>query len=158
MNPQYRKWALTGIRIILGILLLASGIGKLIDNSNAIYLVELMATKFYWMIEYAQPIVITLSIVEVVIAAFLLANRYIRVALSASLLLFLFFIGVLGFFFLQGINVSSCGCFGAFGLGSGIRGTLSRNIILVTIAIVGLAVSFMRKDSPESDQPVNAAG
>lgn len=134
LPTSYRSWILTGIRLLLGVLFLISGTGKLIESGDARYMVELMATEFYWLIEYTGPIVIALSVLELLLGLLLLLKKWLATALTASILLFLFFIGVLGYFYLQGMNVDSCGCFGAFGLGSGITFTLVRNGVLALLA------------------------
>lgn len=133
-----KHWSLVAIRAFLGVLFLISGIGKLINSSDARYLVELMATEYYWLIEYTWPIVLALSVLELLLGLLLLFNRLLRTALAGSILLFLFFIGVLGYFYLQGMNVENCGCFGAFGFASGIEFTLIRNAVLLLLAAVGL--------------------
>lgn len=137
MSRNYRHTGLIAIRYILGILFLLSGIGKLIDSSDARYLVELAATEYYVLIEYADLIIISVSVAELVIAAFLLWGRYLKIALSASLLLIFFFSVVLGYFYLQGQTVASCGCFGAFGGGGGLGFTLIRNLGLLALVIGG---------------------
>lgn len=135
MNPKYTKTSLTVIRIILGMVFLLSGIGKLINASDAQYLVELLATEFYWLIEYAGPIVITTSIIELVLATFLLWGRYLKWALAGTLAMLLGFSSVLGYFYSQGMSVDSCGCFGAFGFASGIEFTLLRNLVLGLLVV-----------------------
>lgn len=150
MSRNYRRIGLISIRYILGILFLLSGIGKLIDSSDARYLVELMATEYYFLIEYTGFIVIGVSVVELVIAIFLLWGRYLRMALTASLVLISFFSLVLGYFYIQGQTVASCGCFGAFGGGGGLGFTLIRNLVLLTLVVGG----FVLVSSPEpSERP-----
>lgn len=135
MKPQYRRYILIAIRIILGLVFLMSGIGKLINASDAQYLVELLATTYYWLIEYSSLIVTATSIIELVLAIFLLWGRYLKWALGGTLLLLLGFSSVLSYFYMQGMNVESCGCFGAFGFASGIEFTLIRNLVLIALVI-----------------------
>jgi hypothetical protein len=137
MSRNYRHIGLTAIRYILGILFLLSGIGKLIDSSDARYLVELAATEYYALIEYTGLIIITVSVAELAIAVFLLWGRYLKTALAASMLLLGFFTTVLGYFYLQGQTVASCGCFGAFGGGGGLGFTLIRNLVLLALVVGG---------------------
>ena len=134
-NPKYLRNSLLAIRIILGIVFLLSGIGKLINASDARYLVELLATQYYWLIEYSNFIVMTTSIAEVVLAVLLLWGKYLRSALTGVLILLAGFSAVLSYFYLQGMSVESCGCFGAFGFASGIEFTLIRNIVLMLLAV-----------------------
>lgn len=140
MKPKYKRRILTTIRFILGIIFLVSGIGKLISASEAQYLVELLATKFYWLIEYSSFIVMATSIIELVIAVFLLWGKYLKWALSAMLLMLIGFSSVLFYFYLQGMNVEGCGCFGAFGFSSGLEFTLIRNLVLMALVIVAYLV------------------
>lgn len=131
MNPTYKGRILVVTRIILGVVFLASGIGKLINSTDARFLVELMATEIYWLIEYADMIVWAISAVELVVAVLLLWGRYLTVSLTTALLMLIGFTGVLGFFYLQGMNVENCGCFGAFGFATGLELTFLRNFVLM---------------------------
>lgn len=135
MKPKYKSIALKTIRILLGIIFLASGIGKLISGSDAQYLVELMATEFYWLIEYSNLIVISTSILELILAVFLLWGRYLKWALGGTLLMLIGFSSVLSYFYFQGMNVENCGCFGALGFASGLEFTLVRNGVLIVLIV-----------------------
>ncbi|GAA5523322.1 DoxX family membrane protein [Aliifodinibius salicampi] len=135
MKPKYKNIALKTIRILLGIIFMASGIGKLISGSDAQYLVELMATEFYWLIEYSSLIVISTSILELILAVFLLWGRYLKWALSGTLLMLIGFSSVLSYFYFQGMSVENCGCFGALGFASGLEFTLLRNMVLIFLIV-----------------------
>jgi uncharacterized membrane protein YphA (DoxX/SURF4 family) len=150
MNPKYTKTALTTIRIILGAVFLLSGIGKLINPSDVQYLVELLASEFYWLIEYAGPIVKTTSVVELTLGGFLLWGRYIKWALGGTLAMLAGFSSVLGYFYFQGMSVESCGCFGAFGFASGIEFTLLRNLVLGLMVVGGFVLIAKGKTASES--------
>lgn len=141
MSRNYKKLSLTVIRYLLGIIFLLSGVGKLIDSSNARYLVELLATKFYWLIEYAEPIVIGTSLLELLLAILLLWGKQLKSALWGSLALVTAFTITLGYFYLQGMSVENCGCFGALGIGGGLEATLLRNAVLLVLIIGGLVLS-----------------
>lgn len=138
MSRNYKMLSLSIIRYLLGGLFLLSGIGKLIDSSNARYLVELLATKFYWLIEYAEPIVLGTSLLELVFAIMLLWGRQLKTALWGSLALVTAFTVTLGYFYLQGMSVENCGCFGALGIGGGLEATLIRNGVLLLLIGGGL--------------------
>jgi len=148
MNRKYKRIGLITIRIILGGVFLLSGLGKLIDSSDARYLVELLATKYYVLIEYATPIITTVSIIELLLAVFLLWGKRIKITLAASFLLILGFTIIFGYFFLEGQQIASCGCFGAFGLSTSLDITLLRNIILMILIVTGFVFSFTPSESP----------
>lgn len=138
MTSKMQKKILLTIRILLGLLFLASGIGKLIDSSDARYLVELLATEFYWLIEFAGPIVTGTSLLELVLAVLLLWGKKLKPALWVSLALVSVFTVTLGYFYLQGMSIASCGCFGALGIGGGLEATLLRNGVLLILVTGGL--------------------
>lgn len=146
MQSTYRRYSLLAIRIILGTVFLFSGIGKLIDSGYVNYdLVRLLSSTYFWIIEYAAHIIISLSIAELLIVGFLCWEKYLKWTLAAALLLLAGFTSVLGYFYLQGMNVASCGCFGAFGFGSGLEFTLIRNIVLMLLCIGGFVLVQTKK-------------
>lgn len=154
MSRNYKKLSLTVIRYLLGIIFLLSGVGKLIDSSNAHYLVELLATKFYWLIEYAEPIVMGTSLLELLLAVLLLWGKQLKSALWGSLALVTAFTVTLGYFYLQGMSVENCGCFGALGIGGGLEATLLRNAVLLVLIIGGLVLSRGNiEEKPTDSQP-----
>ena len=150
MSTKTRRITLLSIRFILALLFLASGIGKLIDGSNARYLVELMATEFYWLIEYTNPIVIIFSLLELVVAGALVWGRKLKWSFIAALVMLIFFSSVLSYFYFQGMSVESCGCFGAIGIGGGLGATLARNAVLLILAITGLILLKINQTNSEN--------
>lgn len=146
-----QKNILLTIRILLGLIFLASGVGKLLDSSDARYLVELLASEFYWLIEYADPIVIGTSLIELFLAFLLLWGKKIKFSLWSSLAMVSVFTIVLGYFYLQGMNIESCGCFGALGIGGGLTTTLIRNGILLILITGGLILTHLLVQSGKSD-------
>lgn len=138
MSPKMQKNVLLTIRLLLGIIFLASGVGKLIDSSDARYLIELLASEFYWLIEYTDPIVMGTSVLELILAGLLISGKKLTLSLWASLALVSVFTVVLGHFYLQGMNIASCGCFGALGIGGGLTATLIRNGVLLVLITASL--------------------
>lgn len=155
---NYKSISLIGIRIFLGVLFVFSGIGKLINGADARYLVELLATRYFWLIEYAGPIVIATSIIELMLAVFLLWGKYLKSALAGTFLMLAGFSSVLGYFYSQGMSVKSCGCFGAFGFSSGLEFTLVRNLVLGLLIIGAFVLMATTKSDkqPESKATSNA--
>jgi uncharacterized membrane protein YphA (DoxX/SURF4 family) len=135
MASKTRRISLLSIRILLGVVFLLSGIGKLINDSDARYLVELLATKFYWMIEYTGPIVLAITIIELLLAFFLLWGKKLRWVLGGALLLIIAFSGILSYFYWQGFGIKSCGCFGALDIGGGLTFSLLKNVVLLALII-----------------------
>lgn len=156
MTTKTRKNSLLTIRIILGFIFLASGIGKLIDSGYVNYdLIRLLSTTFYWIIEYAAAIIISISLIELLVAMMFLWGKKIKWAFSVSLLMLMGFSSVLGYFYLQGMNVASCGCFGAFGFSSGLEFTLIRNGVMMLLTIAGL-VLLNKKEYPAKESTTSS--
>lgn len=151
MNKSYLSKAITVIRLLLGFLFLISGVGKLISGSDARYLVELLATEFYWLIEYATAIVIATSFIELVLAIFLIWNKFLKWALSGTLAMLIGFSSVLSYFYFQGMSVENCGCFGAFGFASGLEFTLIRNAVLILLTIIAFILIAKTKSTQTED-------
>lgn len=150
MSKNYKRIGLKSIQYLLGIIFLLSGVGKLIDGSNARYLVELMATEFYWLIEFTNSIVLIFSILELLIAGALLWGKKLTWSFASASVMLIFFSSVLSYFYLQGMSVESCGCFGAIGIGGGLGATLIRNGVLLVMSIAGLVLLYMNQKSPEN--------
>ena len=151
MNQSYLSKAITVIRLLLGILFLVSGIGKLISGSDARYLVELLATEYFWLIEYATAIVIATSVIELVLAVFLIWNKFLKWALAGTLAMLIGFSSVLSYFYFQGMSVENCGCFGAFGFASGLEFTLIRNAVLILLTIIAFVLVAKTNATKNSD-------
>ncbi len=154
MISNKRRIGVIVIRILLGAIFLLSGIGKLLDSGYVNYdLVRLLSTTYFWVIEYAALIIISISIVELAVAILLLWGKKIRWALSIGLMMLVGFSSVLGYFYLQGMNVSSCGCFGAFGFSSGLGFTLIRNGVMMVL-IIGAFILLSNKKHPKSEATI----
>ena len=141
MRPKTQRLILNIIRFILAGVFLLSGIGKLISDGDARYLVELLATHFYWLVEYTGPIVTAISALELLLAVMLLWGKKLRWTFTASILLILVFSSILGFFYVQGMNIKSCGCFGALGIGGGLFTSLLKNVVLLILLVTGFTLA-----------------
>lgn len=139
-------------RIFLGITFLLSGIGKIIDNQNAIYLVELMATEFYWLVEWRYEILYVTIFIELILAFLFLLGRQLSKTYIFTFFFLSFFTGIVTYFYVAGFDVASCGCFGAFGFSGGLQVTLIRNLILLILTVTGFVINLKK----ERDSMVNA--
>lgn len=144
---SWKKYLTEATRIILGIVFLLSGIGKVIDNKNAIYLVELMATELFWLVEWRYEVVYLTIFIELVLAVLFLGGWKLKPTYIFTFFFLSFFTGVVTFFYLEGFDVASCGCFGAFGFSGGLEATLIRNIILLILIVTGFTIELKRTNS-----------
>lgn len=138
MNPKNRARILLFSLFFTGLVFLASAIGKLIDRSDAIYLVEMLSTQVYWLIEYRNLIALSLTVLELILAVLLLAGIWKRMSLLVSFFFILGFSSVLLYLTFQGFVIESCGCFGALDLFTGLPATLGKNVVLLIIISLGV--------------------
>jgi len=111
----------------------------------------LLATEYFWLIEYATAIVIATSVIELVLAAFLIWNKFLKWALAGTLAMLIGFSSVLSYFYFQGMSVENCGCFGAFGFASGLEFTLIRNAVLILLTIIAFVLIAKTNATKNSD-------
>lgn len=154
MNQKTHSRILISIRFFLGVLFLVSGIAKILNNEDAKYLVELMASEFYWMIEYRSELVIAMTIIELILAVFLLIGKQLRLALGAAFLFVAGLSSVLIYLYFQGYNVESCGCFGNLIPIDGLGVTIVKNIILLALITVGFVFTFPKKETPIIEEKI----
>jgi hypothetical protein len=129
------------IRAVLGLVLLASGVGKLLDPSDAGSLVSIVMGSDSFFASISTLIVIAVSVVELVLVAWLAWGKHLGAALLACLGLVGVFTFVVGSIVMSGQGVATCGCFGAFGLGLSAEWTLMRNLGLLVIILTGLLLN-----------------
>jgi Methylamine utilisation protein MauE len=97
--------------VLLGVILLATGIGKLLDVAGFIDVLRTYSLIPEWGLSATA---VSLIVVELRIAERLLIGRGARQAALESVLLHLVFILVLVRTLWLGIPVPNCGCFGVF--------------------------------------------
>ncbi len=119
------------IKILLGLILIFSGITKIIDPSEAVDLMLEFKIIPEVMIIY---IISILNVSEILIGVFLISGLYHRLAIISALVLFsgFFLISIYGT--IIGIN-SNCGCFGSIVKSRIGWGMVVRNGVLVAGAV-----------------------
>ena len=139
--PSMAAVGRAGVRAVLGLILLLSGTGKLLDPSAAESLVEVVMGADAWLTAWSFPLVIAVSLAELVLVAWLAWGRWLTAALAACFLMFTVFTIALGTVVLGGQTVATCGCFGAFGLGLSAEWTIMRNLVLLVVTLVGILLT-----------------
>ena len=138
MKPEFYPRALLISRISVGLTFLISGIGKIIDSSGALQLIELISYEIYWLIEYRYEIIALITITELLLAFSLLLGKSLYPAFVISLLFIAGLSSTIVFLWIRGYVIESCGCFGIFDFLNGPVATLAKNIVLLAVLIVGL--------------------
>jgi len=132
---NFLQWLL---RTLLAFVLLLSGAGKLIDGSAAQHVFELLVGEGSSPAVLGRPVVLVLSLVELALAALLIVSRNPRPVLAAVGTLVLLFSLALLSLPVRGIEVPTCGCFGALVPDGSLGVALLRNLGLVILIAAAL--------------------
>lgn len=139
-RTAFRKYGLLGVRGILILVFVVSGIGKLIDGQTAAHLVERMFEGAPAITAWAEPLVMLVSSVELVLAGALMWGRRLAWALWSSFVLIASFTVAL-VTLLRGPDIASCGCFGVVDLRLSLEATILRNLVLLTLSLSGVLLA-----------------
>ena len=98
------------IRIILGSVFLFSGLGKLLaPYQNFLYVIQAYQILPSWAESLAAQV---FPWIELIVGVFVFLGLWTAWALRGALILFGFFVVLLGQALLRGLPLESCGCFG----------------------------------------------
>ena len=124
------------LQLILAVLLVISGIGKLLDRHEANQFIVTLTNSNLVMEQRADGLVIGLSIFEIALAGSLLYRSSVRIGLFILSGVLVLFSGILVMVLVRDGSFHSCGCFGAFSGEMSLEIALLRNLILL-IATLG---------------------
>ena len=100
------------LRLLLGGVLLASGIGKLLDEAG---FVEVLRTYQLGLPDVVLwPLALAVTAVETVAGSLILVGRRLRLAAWVALVINLVYFVVLTVSLLRGLELDNCGCFGVY--------------------------------------------
>lgn len=150
MDVTYRLAFAWILRLAFMILLVNSGVGKLLDGREASQFLVALTDSHSVAEKWADDFIIGLSIFEIVLAGSLLQRRSVRIGLSVLSGILVVFSLALAIMLARDVPLDSCGCFGAFGEEMTVEIALLRNLILL-VAVMGcyqLLASTPRPSSP----------
>jgi len=127
------------LRLAFVALLTISGIGKLLDGREASqFLVAL--TNFHPLVKkWAAHFILGLSVIEIVLACSLLAQRSVRIGLTILSGILVLFSAALIVMLMRDIPIGACGCFGSLGGEISVEIALIKNLILL-VAVIGCSL------------------
>lgn len=124
------------LRLILAVLLVISGIGKLLDQHRTSQFIVTLTHANPVVEQRADGLVIGLSLFEIALAVTLLHRRSVRIGLLILSGILVLFSGVLIAVLARDGSIDPCGCFGAFGGEMSLELALLRNLILLITTLV----------------------
>jgi hypothetical protein len=125
------KWLTIALQSFIALILLATGIGKLLDVPGFQSVLRSYQALPEWTI---VPVSIGFVLVELRLAEYLIFGRNLRRAAMLSLLLHAAFTFWAVMTLLRGIEVPNCGCFGVFLARPLTWGTVGEDLFMVSIS------------------------
>jgi len=133
---QLAPGARVALRVLFAVLLLVTGVAKLLDMAGFYEVVRSYQSLPNVVVPPASWV---LAVGEIVMAAWLLARYRPRWAAVTVVLLHLMYLGWLVIALLRGLEISNCGCFGVFW-----ARPLTWYSPLEDLVLVGLAILYWR--------------
>ncbi|MCI0618802.1 hypothetical protein L0244_37990 [bacterium] len=144
------------LRLILAVLLVISGIGKLLDRHVASQFIVTLTNSNPLVEQRADGLVIGLSIFEIALAGSLLHRSSVRIGLFILSGILVLFSGILVMVLVRGGSLGSCGCFGIFGEELSLEIALLRNLILL-IATLGCYLLLVSSHADVNTHPIDTS-
>jgi hypothetical protein len=133
MYNGLKQLALHLPRVLVGLVLIASAVGKILDIPGFIEILShyqiFSGTAIYTLVAY------TLPIIELAIGFSLLLRWHERLGALGAILLQLGFLTILTLTLLRGIPISNCGCFGVFLARPLTWGTIIEDLVLLALSL-----------------------
>jgi hypothetical protein len=147
-------WHVVVSRFLLGAVLLATGLGKLLDLRGFAGVIE----TYHVLPEVlAWPAGIVLTLSELALAAWLLRGRRLAPAGLVAAAMHLAYFGWSAVALLRGLDIANCGCFGIFLARPLTPWTLVEDGVLFLVAVI-LFVGAWRAEHPRSPVPSSIRG
>lgn len=147
MKNNFKRHLTDIPRVLLGVTFSISAIGKFIDKKDSVQFVEQISSQWVFLKNLDSELVFFITVVEITLGLLLLSKKQLFSAYLFSFLFLAFFTLVTGYLFLMDVSISSCGCFGAFGLSGGVQTTLIRNIILMCLTTIGYVIHLRNEQN-----------
>jgi uncharacterized membrane protein YphA (DoxX/SURF4 family) len=128
------RCVLLAIRYFLGLLFVATGIGKLLDNRGFAQVLDSYQLGIHDVA--LLPIGLTISLLELVIGINILRGRAVQLNVLATLGFHLSYSGLAILTLYRGIAIYNCGCFGVFLARPLTWVTVVEDFVLATISLV----------------------
>lgn len=119
-------------RGFVGLVLLATGLGKLLDMAGFVTVIEA-----YQLVPHRVAAVLAYSLpwIELGTGALLLTGRFLFSAASLAAALHLLMIGVVLITLKRGVQVENCGCFGVFFARPLTKTTLAEDLVMFAMSV-----------------------
>jgi len=135
------------LRLAFVALLTISGIGKFFDGREASQFLIALANSHPLVKKWSVHFIIGLSVIEIVLACSLLAQRSVRIGLTILSGILVLFSAALTVILVRDVPIDNCGCFGSLGGEISVEIALIKNLILL-VAVIGCYLLLVSKPRP----------
>ena len=143
INPRVRYWVCAGAGVVLGLILIVAGVGKLVLHTEAFRVFYTPHETFVPQV-LADAAELWLPPVEVVVGLLLVLGVASRLSAIVASGLVVAFIANNGWLLSQGLGQESCGCFGILDtLSSAGLSTTGALLMDIGMLALGLVVVFL---------------
>ena len=133
MQNKFSFWFI--VRFLIGCVFLVSGFEKIITPyQNFLYVIEgyeILPTSFATLVAKVFPWI------EIFVGIFLVLGLWLKESLTAAIILFLVFIGVVAQALVRQLPIGECGCFGEL-ISFPLKGVLLMDICLLGLVVFSL--------------------
>ena len=145
-SVRFKRWLGLGAAIVLGLVFLLSGVGKLFNEYDVFFIFFTPFADF--MLPYATAIYLWLPVVEIAVGLLLITGVLARPAAVLALGLIVVFVANNSWLIAHGFGAEPCGCFGILEEIAQLRMlTIGALILDAVMLLLALATLFLARVS-----------
>lgn len=137
-------------RLFVGLILISTGIGKLLDMSGFVLVLDAYQMMPHWM---SSVIAYTLPFIELFIGLALICSPFPKFAAWGAVLLHGVMLAVVTMTYHRGIPIENCGCFGVFLARPLTLQTLFEDLLMLIMSMLALFLIDRTSPSASRSQP-----
>ena len=129
------RWLKSLPRVFVGLILLATGTGKLLDMAGFVSVLDAYQLMPHWLsilLAYSLPFIELFTGLSLLISKKPIIGAWVAVVLHTLMLI------VVTFTFYRGISIENCGCFGVFLARPLTLQTLFEDLLMLVMSILAL--------------------
>jgi uncharacterized membrane protein YphA (DoxX/SURF4 family) len=145
-SVRFRRWLGLGAAIVLGLVFLLSGVGKLLNEYDVFFIFFTPFADF--MLPYARLVYLWLPVVEIAIGLLLITGILARPAAVLAVVLIAIFLANNSWLIAHGFGAEPCGCFGILEEIAQLRMlTIGALVLDAVMLLLALATLFLARVS-----------
>ena len=145
-SVRFKRWVGLGAGIVLGLVFLLSGVGKLLNEYDVFFIFFTPFADF--LLPFAPAIYLWLPVIEIAVGLLLISGILARPAAVLAVVLIAIFLANNSWLIAHGFGAEPCGCFGILEEIARLRMlTIGALILDVVMLLLALATLFLARVS-----------